>query len=86
MKAAAWRRQLARARIAAATCGERRHPWAPRDEAGKSPARRTPRQVEKPIQAAITHLLGMLGARVYVLGTRRKRGDHQGTRQTPGLP
>ena len=28
----------------------------------------------------------MIGAAVYVLGTVRRKGDHQGTMQTPGLP
>jgi len=31
-------------------------------------------------------LLRSLGAAVYVLGTRRPRGDFQGTCQTPGVP
>lgn len=43
-------------------------------------------QPEKLEQAAIVKLLRMVGASVYVLGTRRARGDYQGTRQTPGLP
>jgi hypothetical protein len=41
---------------------------------------------EKAEQAAIVRLLASLGAKVYVLGTRRPAGDYQGTRQTPGLP
>ena len=41
---------------------------------------------EKSEQAAIVKLLKTLNASVYILGTRRKRGDFQGTRQTPGLP
>jgi hypothetical protein len=41
---------------------------------------------EKHEQAAIRQLLGAVGADVYVLGTRRPRGDVPGTRQTPGLP
>jgi hypothetical protein len=44
------------------------------------------RQPEKAEQAAIVQLLRSLGAAVYVLGTRRPRGDYPGTRQTPGLP
>jgi hypothetical protein len=58
--------------------------------------RRAPVQREKPEQAAIQQLLTAVGGRVYVLGTRRRRGmscpscgtfvaEHQGTRQTPGL-
>lgn len=58
--------------------------------------RRRPRQLEKGEQAGGVTLLRTLGARVYVLGTRRSRGracstcgtfvpEHQGTRQTPGV-
>ena len=43
-------------------------------------------QHEKRIQSQIVTLLRSVGAAVYVLGTRRGRGDYQGTRQTPGLP
>lgn len=43
------------------------------------------RQREKAEQAQIVRLLRMLGAEVWVLGTRRPRGDYPGTRQTPGL-
>jgi hypothetical protein len=46
----------------------------------------TRRQPEKAEQAGIVKLVRALGGRVYVLGTRRKRGDFQGTMQTPGLP
>lgn len=45
-----------------------------------------PRQRERSEQAAIVQLLRALGAKVYTLGTTRRRGDHQGTMQTPGLP
>lgn len=59
--------------------------------------RRKPVQREKHEQAAIVQLLRSIGAAVYVLGTRRPAGkpcptcgtfvpEHQGTRQTPGLP
>lgn len=41
---------------------------------------------EKAEQAAIVQLLESLGAKVYVLGTRRRKGDYQGTMQTPGIP
>lgn len=41
---------------------------------------------EKLEQAAIVSLIQQLGGTVYVLGTRRRRGDHQGTMMTPGLP
>ena len=44
---------------------------------------RVPEKVEQ--QQGIT-LLRSIGADVWVLGTRRPRGDSQGTRQTPGLP
>lgn len=40
---------------------------------------------EKVVQAQVVHLLRSIGASVYVLGTKRARGDHQGTRQTPGI-
>jgi hypothetical protein len=43
-------------------------------------------QPEKAEQRAIVQLLEALGAKVYVLGTRRRKGDHQGTMQTPGIP
>lgn len=46
----------------------------------------TRQQPEKAEQAAIVQLLESLGAKVYVLGTRRPKGDYQGTRQTPGIP
>jgi len=42
--------------------------------------------LEKYEQADGVKLLGSLGARVYVLGTVRRRGDYQGTMQTPGIP
>lgn len=59
--------------------------------------RRKPVQREKHEQAAIVELLTSIGSAVYVLGTRRPAGkpcpqcgtfvpEHQGTRQTPGLP
>lgn len=58
--------------------------------------RRAPRQLEKTEQAGGVKLLSTIGAKVYVLGTRRSRGrpcpkcgtfveEHQGTRQTPGV-
>lgn len=43
-------------------------------------------QREKLEQAAIVDLLRSIGGKVYVLGTKRPRGDHPGTCQTPGLP
>ena len=46
----------------------------------------TTRVPEKAVQAQIVSLLRQLGAAVYVLGTKRRRGDYQGTQQTPGLP
>lgn len=42
-------------------------------------------QREKIEQAHTVQLLRSLGANVYVLGTRRRKGEHQGTMQTPGL-
>ena len=44
------------------------------------------RQPEKEEQRQIVEALRKLGASVYVLGTRRRSGDHPGTMQTPGLP
>jgi hypothetical protein len=44
------------------------------------------RQPEKFEQRAIVRLLTTLGFEVYVLGTHRPSGDHQGTCQTKGLP
>jgi hypothetical protein len=44
------------------------------------------RQPEKVIQAHIVRLLRHVGCAVYVLGTRRRRGDYHGTMQSPGLP
>jgi len=50
--------------------------------------------LEKDEQQAILHLLVAIGCRydktglrtdIWVLGTRRRRGDHQGTMQTPGI-
>jgi len=49
------------------------------------PARRR-RQPEKAIQAHIVRLLRHVGCAVYILGTHRRRGDYQGTMQSPGLP
>ena len=45
-----------------------------------------PRVSEKAIQAQGVRLLRTIGAAVYVLGTVRRKGDHPGTMQTPGLP
>lgn len=45
--------------------------------------RRRPEAAE---QEKALRLLRSMGARVWVAGTTRKRGDHQGTMQTPGLP
>jgi len=47
---------------------------------------RQPRIPEKVEQANGVALLRSLGGRAWVLGTRRRRGDHQGTMQTPGIP
>lgn len=41
---------------------------------------------EKQEQAAIVQLLETLGGKVWVLGTKRRTGDFQGTMQTPGIP
>ena len=42
-------------------------------------------QLEKEIQADIVKLLETVGAAVYKIGTTRKKTDHQGTMQTPGI-
>lgn len=47
---------------------------------------RAPRPLEKVVQQHAISLLRSVGGQVNVLGTRRKRGDYQGTRQTPGIP
>lgn len=44
-----------------------------------------PRVSERVEQAHIVRLLRTVGGTVYVIGTTRKRGDHPGTMQTPGL-
>lgn len=56
---------------------------APR--ASQSRAGALPRIAEKAVQAQCVALLRSLGARVWVLGTVRAKGDHPGTRQTPGV-
>lgn len=45
-----------------------------------------PRVSEKTEQAHGVCLLKTLGADVFVSGTVRRRGDHPGTMQTPGIP
>ena len=44
------------------------------------------RCLEKDIQSDVVKLLKTVGAAVYKIGTTRKRGDHQGTMQTAGIP
>jgi len=44
------------------------------------------RQPERHEQEAVKKLLLALGAKFWVAGTVRKRGDYHGTMQTPGLP
>ena len=41
---------------------------------------------ERDEQENICSLVRSLGGHVYRIGTVRKRGDHQGTMQTPGIP
>lgn len=41
---------------------------------------------EKVVQQQIVELLRRLGARVYVIGTKRRRGEFQGTMMSPGIP
>lgn len=45
-----------------------------------------PRVPESAEQAHIVQLTRSLGGRAYVIGTKRKRTDFQGTCQTPGIP
>jgi hypothetical protein len=42
-------------------------------------------QPERAEQASGVQLLRAVGARVWVLGTTRPKGDYPGTRQTPGI-
>lgn len=49
-------------------------------------ARVTRRRPEDSEQEGGIRLLRHLGATVYRLGVRRRKGDHPGTMQTPGLP
>lgn len=60
-------------------------------------ARRRPQQREKSEQQHALYALRLVNAKVYTIGTRRRRGsrcpqcntfvpEDQGTRQTPGLP
>ncbi len=52
-----------------------------------APRLRKPRpfvRLEKAEQSDAVNVLSALG-KVYTLGTRRKKGDHQGTMQTPGI-
>lgn len=42
-------------------------------------------QPERAEQRAILEVLPLVGAEWWVLGTVRKRGDYQGTCQTPGI-
>ena len=58
--------------------------YRPRASQGRAGA--LPRIAEKAVQAQCVALLRSLGARVWVLGTVRAKGDHPGTRQTPGFP
>lgn len=48
--------------------------------------RRKPVQREKTEQAHVVKLYRSIGAAVYIMGTRRRAGDFQGTMQTPGIP
>jgi len=52
------------------------------------PARapRKKRHPERAEQARIVGFLTSIGAKVWEIGTTRKKGDYQGTMQSPGLP
>ncbi len=43
-------------------------------------------QREKVVQQQVANLLRSVGSGVFILGTRRRRDDYQGTMQTPGVP
>jgi hypothetical protein len=45
-----------------------------------------PVQHEKVVQAHVVTLLRSAGGKVFVMGTRRRGADYQGTMQTPGIP
>lgn len=45
-----------------------------------------PRVPEKVVQAQGVNLIRSIGGAAWVLGTRRRRGDHPGTMQSPGVP
>lgn len=47
--------------------------------------RAKPRHPERDEQETVKRLLRSLGAKFWVAGTTRKKGDHPGTMQTPGL-
>jgi hypothetical protein len=70
--------------------GQVTRPSAPRAEKPTpSPLQRlhaSAKRSEKQEQRAIVDLLRAIGAVVYVLGTTRRKGDHPGTMQTPGIP
>lgn len=50
------------------------------------PRPRVPVVSERVEQAHIVQLLTLLGGKVYVSGTVRRRGDFPGTMQSPGIP
>ena len=56
----------------------------PRRQRPQRPA--GPRVLEKAEQAHIIQTIRTLGGTVYEIGTKRPKGDYQGTRQTPGIP
>lgn len=45
-----------------------------------------PVPLEKVEQVGVVTLFRSLGARVYVVGTKRRRGDYQGTMMSEGIP
>lgn len=51
----------------------------------RAPVRVSPRIPEKVIQPQGVTLLKTVGAKIYVLGTKRRCGDYQGTMQTEGI-
>lgn len=58
--------------------------WHVRDKRQMRGNRKAP--LEKDEQAAIVKLLEALGAKVYTIGTRRRKSDFQGTMMSPGIP
>lgn len=80
---ATWRTQRVRRNTSASASA------IPPVGAGGVPARsprKAPDHPERREQKRIVGFLTSLGAKVWEIGTTRRKGDYQGTMQTPGLP